>query len=70
MTIEETYVKHIECGIRAIKLRTKKPEEANVGKFLNKLRTVNDGLYDDLLSKYKRIMEDYKKEQEKFGSLK
>ena len=70
MTIEETYVKHIECGIRAIKLRTKKPEEANVGKFLNKLRTVNDGLYDDLLAKYKRIMEEYKKSEEKFGESK
>jgi hypothetical protein len=68
MSIEETYVKHIECGIRAIKLRTKKPEEANVGKYLNKLRELNDGLYDDLLTKYKKILADYKKEQEKFGN--
>lgn len=68
MSIEETYVKHIECGIRAIKLRTKKPEEANVGKYLNKLRELNDGLYDDLLTNYKKILADYKKEQEKFGN--
>ena len=66
MSIEETYVKHIECGIRAIKLRTKKPEEANVGKYLNKLKELNDGLYDDLLTNYKKILADYKKEQEKF----
>jgi hypothetical protein len=49
MTIEETYVKHIESGIRAIKLGTKKPDEANVGKYLNKLREVNEGLYDDFM---------------------
>lgn len=70
MTIEETYVKHIECGIRAIKLRTKKPDEANVGKFLNKLREVNEGLYDDLLERYKNIVENYKKEEESFGNYK
>ncbi len=68
MSIEETYVKHIECGIRAIKLRTKKPEEANVGKYLNKLKELNDGLYDDLLTNYKKILAEYKKEQEKFGN--
>ena len=56
MTTEETYVKHIECGIRAIKLGTKRPDEANVGKFLNKLREVNEGLYDDLMERYQNIV--------------
>ena len=66
MTIEETYVKHIECGIRAIKLGTKRPDEANVGKFLNKLREVNEGLYDDLMERYQNIVENYKKNKESF----
>jgi len=70
MTIEETYVKHIECGIRAIKLGTKRPDESNVGKFLNKLREVNEGLYDDLLERYQNIVDDYKKNKEKFGNVK
>lgn len=70
MTIEETYVKHIECGIRAIKLGTKRPDEANVGKFLNKLREVNEGLYDDLLERYQNIVENYKKNKELFGDNK
>ena len=43
MTQEEHYVKYIECGIRAIKLGTKKPQETNVSKFFEKLREVNDG---------------------------
>ena len=70
MTIEETYVKHIECGIRAIKLRTKRPDEANVGKFLNKLRDINEGLYDDLMERYQNILDDHKKSEEKFGDKK
>lgn len=70
MSTEELYVKHIECGIRAIKLKTKKPEEANVGKYLNKLREVNEGLYDDLFERYKKILESYKKEEEKFAEYK
>jgi hypothetical protein len=70
MTIEETYVKHIECGIRAIKLGTKRPDEANVGKFLNKLREVNEGLYDDLMERYQNIVENYKKNKESFGNVK
>jgi hypothetical protein len=70
MTTEETYVKHIECGIRAIKLGTKRPDEANVGKFLNKLRVVNEGLYDDLMERYQNILDDYKKNKESFGNVK
>lgn len=70
MSTEELYVKHIECGIRAIKLKTKKPEDANVGKYLNKLREVNEGLYDDLFERYKKILESYKKEEEKFAESK
>ena len=70
MTTEETYVKHIECGIRAIKLGTKRPDEANVGKFLNKLREVNEGLYDDLMERYQNILDNYKKNKESFGNVK
>ena len=70
MTTEEVYVKHIECGIRAIKLRTKKPHETNVGKFLNKLREVNDGLCDDLMERYKKVVDDYKKSEEKLAESK
>ena len=63
MTQEEHYVKYIECGIRAIKLGTKKPHETNVSKFFEKLREVNDGLCDDLMERYKNVVEDYKKKK-------
>jgi hypothetical protein len=65
MTQEEHYVKYIECGIRAIKLGTKKPQETNVSKFFEKLREVNDGLCDDLMERYKNVVEDYKKREDK-----
>jgi hypothetical protein len=61
MTSEELYVKNIEAGIRAIRLRTKSPKEAGVGYSLNKLKEVNVGLYEDYLAKYKRVVEDYNK---------
>ena len=61
MTIEETYVKHIENGIRGIKLGTKKPEDTKVGKYLTKLKPINDGLYDDLMERYSEVIRKYKK---------
>ena len=70
MTIEETYVKHIESGIRAIKLGTKRPDEANVGKYLNKLRNINDGLCDDLMERYQNVVNNYKKSSETFAESK
>jgi hypothetical protein len=61
LTIEECYVKHIECGTRAIKLGAKDPSEANVGKYLNKLKPINDGLYEDLMERYKKVLNEYNK---------
>ena len=70
MTTEEIYIKHIECGIRAIKLKTKNPQEANVGKFLNKLKEVNEGLYEDYIKKYQRVVQEYKINEENLAQLK
>ena len=60
MSCEELYVRHIENGIRAIKMGTKNPKEANVGVHLNRLKLVNLGLYEDLLRKYSNVVKDYK----------
>jgi len=53
MRAEETYIKHIENGIRCILNGSKTPKEAKVGVSLNKLKEVNEGLYMDYLEKYK-----------------
>lgn len=60
MTIEETYVKHIENGIRAIKLGSKKPEDVNLESYFKKLKTINDGLCDDLIERYDDIVRKYR----------
>ena len=60
-TCEEIYVSKVEAGIRGIRLGSKTPNEAQVGLWLNKLKTVNDGLYDDLFQKYKNVLKDYEK---------
>jgi hypothetical protein len=62
MTVEELCIKNIEAGIRALRLRTKTPKEANVGINLNKLKEVNIGMYEEYLAKYKVALEAYKKE--------
>ena len=64
LTIEECYVRKIECGIRSIKLGNKKPEDVQLRKAFDKLRTVNDGLCDDLLTKYDNVMKAYQKKIE------
>jgi hypothetical protein len=58
---EEIYVSRVEAGIRSIRMGSKTPNEAQVPVWLNKLRLVNDGLYDDYMQKYKNIMKDYEK---------
>ncbi len=53
---EELCIKKIESGIRAIRNKTKKPEDANCGYFLKKLKVLNEGIHDDLMNNYKAVM--------------
>lgn len=50
--MEEILIKNIENGIRGIKLGTKTPETAKVGQSLNRLKGINEGMYQDYLKKY------------------
>ena len=61
LSSEDLYIKNVKNAIRAIKLGTKKPEDTNVGFNLNKLKTVNEPMYDDLLNDYKAVLIEYKK---------
>lgn len=70
LSLEEIYVKHIENGIRGIKLGTKKPEDINVWAYLNKLRNVNDGLCDELTIAYQKVLEMHRKNEEKLAYMK
>jgi len=59
MSLEDTLIKNIENGIRGIRLGTKKPNEVKVGYFLNRLSKVNEGMFDDYLDKYKKVITHY-----------
>lgn len=61
MKSEDLYIKNIENGIRAIRLGTKEPKDVNVGINLTKLKPLNEGMHDELLKKYKNVIEDYNK---------
>ena len=62
---EDLYIKLVKNGIRAIKLGTKTPAEAKVGLSLNKLKTLNIGMYEELLLEYKEEKEIWDKKQTK-----
>lgn len=56
MSSEEQYIKNTDNEIRSLRLRTKDRSEAmrTAGFNLNRLKEVNEGLYIDLLEKYKK----------------
>ena len=58
MSSEEQYIKNVENAIRSIRLGTKDKKSAmeSVGFNLNKLKSVNSGMYLDLLEKYKQAL--------------
>ena len=49
--------KEVLAGIMAIKSGKKTPAEANLGRILNSLKSLDEPLYDELLEKYKKAVE-------------
>ena len=58
MSSEENYIANIENAIRSLRLGTKEKSEAMkaVGFNLNRLKSVNIGMYSDYLEKYKQVL--------------
>lgn len=54
--MEERLVLIIENGIRAIKMGTKTPQEAELGKIFTKLKPLNEPMYLDLMERYKKVL--------------
>lgn len=63
MGVEELTIKNIEGAIRGIRLGTKKPSDVGslVSNSLSKLKIYNEAMYDDLMQKYKNVVEDFNK---------
>lgn len=58
-TCEEIYIQKIENGIRAIKLKTKTPEQVDISSQFVRLKPLNPFMWDDLQDKYKNVVEKY-----------
>jgi len=62
MGIEELSIRKIEGGIRALKNKTKKPNELNISVYFEKLKKSNEPMYEDLIEKYKAALSLNKKD--------
>jgi len=58
--MEQKYVRLIEAGIRGLKQGTKAPNETKAPMALNRLKAINQPMYEDLIQKWKKAVEDYK----------
>jgi hypothetical protein len=58
--VEELAINKIRSGIRAIENGTKTPEEASLGYAFNKLKDLNEGLYQDFLVEYQMVVNKFK----------
>ena len=58
---EEIYIKNVESGIRGIRLGAKTPSDvaSTVATNFNRLKSVNLGMYEDLMDKYENVVRDY-----------
>jgi hypothetical protein len=59
MSTEELCIENIEKGIRLIRSGKKSPKEAGLGVYFKRLKELNVGMYEDLISEYKRVVENY-----------
>ncbi|GIV43927.1 MAG: hypothetical protein KatS3mg035_1050 [Bacteroidia bacterium] len=57
--MQDQLIKKIKGGIIGIKNGTKEPKE--IAPLLNRLKAVNEGMYEDLLKEYKQALENRKK---------
>ena len=67
MGTEEILIKKLEGAIRGIRLGTKQPKDvaSEVAHGFARLKTLNEGMADDLMTKYKNVVNDWKRKNEK-----
>lgn len=70
MGIEESYIRKTEGLIRSIKHGTKKPSDANVEYYLERVKKTNFGMYEDLSKRYEKVISDYREKEYKKESNK
>lgn len=66
-SLEDIYIRNIEASIRGIRLNTKTPTDVGgtVANQLGKLKAINEGMHDELIGKYKNVVDAYNKQNAK-----
>lgn len=64
-TTEDLLIKKIEGAIRGIRMGNKEPKDvaSEVSHSFARLKTLNDGMHDELMTKYKNVIADRNKNQ-------
>jgi len=57
--MEDLLIRKIKGGINAIKGGRKSPQESGVGAYINKLKTMNVMMYEDLLNDFQHAIKKY-----------
>ena len=62
-TTEDLLIKKIEGAIRGIRMGNKEPKDvaSEVSHAFARLKTLNEGMHDDLMTKYKNVVKDRSK---------
>ncbi len=58
--MEEILIRQIEGGIRGIRMGTKTPQTADLNSKLEKLKKLNEPMYDELNQKYIEVVKETK----------
>jgi len=61
--MEHTYIGLIEAGIRGLKQGTKTPSTTKAPMALNRLKPINEAMYEDLLGKWGDAVRSYNEKQ-------
>ena len=60
-TLEDVLIKRIDNDIRGIRIGTKQPEDLKTLDDLDRLKPINEGMYEELIAKLANILRDYSK---------
>jgi hypothetical protein len=63
MGIEESYIRKTEGLIRSIKHGTRKPSDAKVEHYLERVKKTNFGMYEELSKRYEKVISDYREKE-------
>ena len=53
---EDQLIRKIEAGIRAIRLKTKTPDDVDIMVYLDRLKEFNEGMYQEYLVRYHKVL--------------